>query len=84
MVGVTDLREKFDHVYPELFLLTCILIKARDWPKMRWSSLPYQNGCHQSITMPGRMPAKNNRTVLFDILIAAIVLQAADEQIFSY
>jgi hypothetical protein len=32
--------------------------------------------------MPGRMPAKNFRTILFDILTATAIYRAADEHIF--
>jgi hypothetical protein len=35
------------------------------------------------IDMPGRMPAKKFRTVLFDSSIAAADVWAADEQIFN-
>jgi hypothetical protein len=35
------------------------------------------------INMPGRMPAKIFRTVLFDSSIAAAIVWAADEQIFN-
>jgi hypothetical protein len=32
--------------------------------------------------MPGRTPAKNFRTILFDILTATAIYRAADEHIF--
>jgi len=34
--------------------------------------------------MPGKLPAKKSRTVLFDILIEDRTYQAADKQLFTF